>query len=701
MALRVNIPTGKDSSGRNTYSGQQSIGRKRTESGGYELAPVDNNSAAARTNSVIDQQRTENAINQINQQRVDAGRPQLVGTQPFPTRAQQQGTVTSPVLNRAVTQEEIQAMQSNARIEAAKEQARQEDAFSNSRVVLPATTSGTSQPVGTGALSYVGPSLDKRKTVLEPAAKETYGQMFSRWDDQNTQQSLQNKPGIEGVRTQAIGFGIGVGVVALGVVQTIKSPVQSINSATKATFDRIDDPGILLTDAGNVGSMIKNTPGKATGIVAASYATGKVTNVLFGLPNKARFIGKTEAPQTYIAPTFLSGKEIYPKGKPGVVVDNINRQGFAFSASPTRLSSGVSEVKIFTQAEKKAAGLDLSETGGLYAADRISPVFTELVQRQSDAGYRFSLLPRFGAPGSIQKISTKAERLPTSVTSRGFAASNEFIDIQAASKKPGVAFSSPAAEIMRKTEAEVLIPGGSNLLRTQKYGGVKRALGTDFDTYVRIPVKFNTEGQVVKTTKVPIRDYTNVGAKVPGVASISDDIVRGSSSYRSSNPGVFRITPFSSAGYSSGRGSRSSVTPIESSIASSSSSSASSSAAPSSSLFAASGSKGSVAARRSVPEPFSSAGSSIVPSRSVPKYSGVYSVSRVQPFPYSLNRGVSSDTSINKKKYKQPRIKKSDSYLYAPTFTAAFFGVKATAKDKKVIAKAGFYTGLETIRPLV
>ena len=695
MGISLNVSTGRDSSGRNTYSGRESIGRRRTSSGGYELGVVDSNSAAAQNTSLIEQQRTEQAINNINQQRVDAGQPQLVGTQPVaPTKPSEPqryqalsepppSMVTSPILNRPVSQSELDTMRSNTRVESAKMQARQEDTISDPRLFLPIRALGSAQPAGTNQLVYRGPELDQRKNVLLPSNKESYEQMFSRYDDQNTQRSLQNKPGIDGVRTQAIGFGIGVGIVAGGVVQTIKSPIQSSKSAAQATFDRIDNPGILLTDAGNVGSMIKNTPGKATGIVAASYATGKVTNVLFGLPNQARFIGKTEAPQTYVAPSFLSGKEMYPKGKPGVVVDNINRQGFAFSASPTRLSSGAAEVKIFTQAEKKAAGLELSKTGGLYAADKISPQFTELVRRESADGYRFSLLPNFGAPGSIQKISTRAERLPKSITSRGFAASNEFLDQQAAYKKPGVAFSSPEVEVRLKSEAEVIIPGGSKLVRTQKYGGVKRALGTDFDSYVRIPVKFNTEGKVVKTAKVPVREYSNMGAKVPGVASISDDIGRGSSSYRSSNPGVFRVTPYSSAGSSSGRESRSSVTPSNS-IASSSSASRS-------------------AASRTVSEPFSSAGSSSVapPSRSLPKYSAGYSAPRVQPFPYSSNSGLGPDTNINKKKYKQPRIKKSDSYLYAPTFTAAFFGVKATAKDKKVIAKAGFYTGLETIRPLV
>ncbi len=79
MGIIVNTFSGKDSSGRNTYSGKSKVNRQKSSSGGNTLQETNSN---ASDSSTIEARQTQEAIDRINQQRIDAGQPTLVGTKP-------------------------------------------------------------------------------------------------------------------------------------------------------------------------------------------------------------------------------------------------------------------------------------------------------------------------------------------------------------------------------------------------------------------------------------------------------------------------------------------------------------------------------------------------------------------------------------------------------------------------------------------
>lgn len=152
---------GRDSSGRQRYGGLERGTRQRTSSGGSQIVAAPIGTRDTGTASALQEQE---AIDKINQERIDRGEPILVGTNPPPARpkpaepttvrtmapptssaplapgtqgpltreqyaAQQRTTVTSPLFNRPVTRAEIDAGRaaSEARIAAAKQQARAEE----------------------------------------------------------------------------------------------------------------------------------------------------------------------------------------------------------------------------------------------------------------------------------------------------------------------------------------------------------------------------------------------------------------------------------------------------------------------------------------------------------------------------------------------------------------------------------------------
>jgi len=155
---RRNPVTGKvERTGTRSGSGY----RERVSGGGYERVSVtetqSSNTLTQQKARESEQRETQAAIDKINQQRIDAGKPTLVGTQPpsqpkiiEPGRAKtmgatlepgtqgpltreqyaarQQEQVTSPIFNRPVTRAELEASQaSTARIQAAKTSARAEE----------------------------------------------------------------------------------------------------------------------------------------------------------------------------------------------------------------------------------------------------------------------------------------------------------------------------------------------------------------------------------------------------------------------------------------------------------------------------------------------------------------------------------------------------------------------------------------------
>jgi hypothetical protein len=574
--------------------------------------------------------------------------------------------------------------------------------MNNQPFMPPTVQTGTSTSVIPQQEYYTGSSILKNERVVQPAVKESGIAGLS--------QTLREKSAVKTIETQraesqgrspspkviATSFLVGAAIPVVSTAQALANPVETTKSTAAKAFSYANKPSRIAEDLASTGAAVKANPALAAGRLTGEAVVSKGVDIGFkgaayGV-NELKFIGKTELPQTEIAPSFLSGKEKYPTGTPQQTVSLINKQGYAYSASPERLAKGEGTVTVLTQAEKKAAGLPLSETGGLYAAGKISPQFTGLVER-GDTYARPSLLPTFGTPGSIQRIQTKASLLPESVVSKGFSEANKYLDTAAASQKPGVAFASPATQIRGKTEAEVIIPGGSKLVRPgyESGGGFKVLVGADFDKFVRVPVKFDEAGAVLKTRKVPVREYVNLGSKEVPKGYLADFDSPGYS-YKASRSGALPassllltsskpvVTPVSSSAVVPKPSRPVSVRYNEASVSGPSVSSRSISRTPTSTI-----------SRPPVTSTYSSYRRSIVERPVVPSYAPPsrpsYSVSKSFPtvVPPGVPKGGFEDYKL------VTRLKVRDPKKYTPGFTAAAFNVGGGSVKRRT----GF-SGFET-----
>lgn len=359
----------------------------------------------------------------------------------------------------------------------------------------------------------------------------------------------------------------------------------------------------------------------------------------------ARVATKTEVPSADIVnPRFSYGIDRYPQrpvteaGQNSLITD-INQQGFAFSGSPERVAGG-GDVNVLTQQGKIDAGLDLSESGGLYADARLSPQFTGQVQKDPSYGLG---IPKFGSEGSIQLIETKAGRIPRGERST-LVSAQDYLETRAASEQPGVALISPAREF-GKTESEVIIPGGSVLKRTDDPSRLQKALGTDFKEFTYVPTKFpeanapqsglefiGPDGTLRRTppsetfvgqnptpfTAVPIRRYENVGGRIDAAEGFNGVIPENFDSYRPpsrTETGVLKGAWFPESSSGSGSSGSSPIKPVD--LSRSDVPSSSQPSTPPSSVTPVISSGGGSSRRRSSKTPSSSVTPSGSPSSSV------------------------------------------------------------------------------------
>lgn len=311
----------------------QKIGRVPRKGGGYETGVVSTTtrtatggSSTVRTagaiegKSITESKATQAAVEAVNQERLKAEQPALVGTnpQPLPTRNKPlpqtlttqntSGTVTSPVFNRPVTQAEIDAGKavaaSNARIEAAKAQARAEDynAPENVRAreiaairnkeqqqpnVLGLSTGKTGQ-TATKVYSFFSTPIEREARVVAykasskveeigrsfqekppyPGAKqvgyvtEAIGSTAKKAAQNPTQSGVDLGVGYLGGK--AIGLASGLGAEGVGLV-TQKATGSALGGviATKATNAAITAGGGVLTY-----QYFKNTEAKDVNVIA-------------------------------------------------------------------------------------------------------------------------------------------------------------------------------------------------------------------------------------------------------------------------------------------------------------------------------------------------------------------------------------------------------------------------------------------------
>jgi len=498
--------------------------------------------------------------------------------------------------------------------------------------------------------------------------------------------------GINQFKSFGAGFALG-GLQTLSFgKQLVTKPVSTGKMVASSVYTTVRNPKPFIMSQY---IQAKTNPSGYGGTLAFDFALGKGLEKGFSFAgNTAKYAGKPRVEaKEIVAPSYLSGEEFYPTGSPRSAVRAVNREQRAFSASPTAPNKGNS-FTVLTQAEKRAKGLDLSETGGLYAAPRVSPAFTTVVTKVE--GYNtFSLIPRWGSPGAIAEIETRATRLPQSVRSqmrkeKSIRAGNVFLDEGGLSRGTNKAYSTPATELGIKPESEVIIPGKSVIKRSNEYTVFDRALGRDFEYYVDIP---KTPGSK-KTTRVAVRQYKNIGFEggdvFPKNNKFGSGVTRASdidyySSGRSSSSGFLKFLPRIN---SYGGSSKSSYAGSSSGLSSFSSGSYSSSKNVVSSYSG--GSKSSYAG--------SSSGLFSKSSGSYNRYSSGIMSSGSSAFSYSLEYtpkpppiklfNFEGDERIKKKKGKSFTQKKQIS-IYDSSLTARSFGIKARSK------KATGYTGLE------
>lgn len=490
-------------------------------------------------------------------------------------------------------------------------------------------------------------------------------------------------------------FGTGIAISGARSLRAVSNPLETVRSIGRGAVGFATSP--IQTSVrvfGEARSSFQANPTRFAGVVTGDIATGFALERGFRAGGRAlRFAGKTEIPASdIVAPTYLSGSEIYPTGTPRSTVALVNREQRAFSAMP-RAPEGGRSFTVLTQSEKIARGLDLSETGGLYAAGRVSPIFTQVVTK-GPSGSSFSLIPRWGVPGSIAEIQTGAQRLPRGVREtmrreRNIRAGNVFLDETVQIRGTNKAFSTPATELGIKTEAEVIIPGSSQIRRTQEYGWFDRAIGRDFDAFVRVPKSAGSKS----TVPVAIRRYENLGISPRGVASVSRgarktfDVsdVEYYRAPRQSSLGVLRYSAslsrssssgslFSSGGSSFGSGSSSSFSLTSGGLFSSSYSGAYRSGS-----YFSSGGSGSRSTSRSLSSLFSSGGSG---SRSSSSFS-------YNPPPPSVPKFLFEGDERKRKKKKTSYRTGIDPRQYASSLTGIALRIRAGRGERRATGFSG------------
>lgn len=503
MAISVKRAVGRDSSGRIRYSGTTRVGfRSRSSGGGFER--VEGGEISTERGSLI-RERLKNESQEVK--------------------------APEPVPEQTVTQQPVASTVGPGGRPSVIKQTDYVGGFSTAINGRPGTGTATYSRQNVVGIAGAAPVRQKVITgAVQPTRSLPFTQRVEAGIGESSARASQSRNPF--TRAQAINTAFAGGLVISGVrtAQTARAvvtqPRQVATSIGAAGVRFARDPaGVVTQGVSNVGASIRSNPARAAGIAAGDIITGRaVDRGLTAGARSIRFAGKTErSAEGLIAPSYLRGEELFPTGTPRRTVAEINRNRLAFSASPVAPNRGRS-FTVLTQAEKRAAGLDLSETGGLYAAARVSPAFTQQVVR-GESRPTISLVPSFGVPGSIAAIETRASRLPASVRSemartRSIAAGNRFIDGTVQRTGTNRAFSSPATELPRgiaKTEAEVIIPGGSVVERKGNFGFISRTFGRDFDEFVRVPVSPGSS----KTVPVAIRKYTNLGIRG------SDEIING------------------------------------------------------------------------------------------------------------------------------------------------------------------------------
>jgi hypothetical protein len=497
MATFVNRSVGRDSSGRIQYSGRERIGFRARSGGGYERV----------AGGEISTERGSLSRNRVNQENQAAA------------AAQEQA---------AATRTESTAVASTVGADGRPSVIRQQTFIGGfSTPVNGQAGYGTASYTRNDVVGVSGTRAPQSRTItgtVQPRSSLPFIQRQEAAIDERTQMSRQSNNPFTRARGIDQAFAGGLIISGARTAQTAKAVVTQPKQVATSVFGagvRFFANPIATTSQGisNIGASAARNPARFGGVVAGDILTGRAIDKGFTSASRSiRFAGKTEVPaESIVAKSYLSGDEFFPTGTPASSVRTINVNQRAFSASPVAPNKGKT-FTVLTQAEKKKAGLDLSETGGLYAAPKVSPAFTQLVVR-GESRPQFTLVPSFGVPGSIASIETRASRLPFSVRSQikstnSLTPGNRFIDGGIQSRGTRKAFSTPASEL-GKTEAEVLFPGGSVIERKGNYGFLSRATGRDFDEFVRVPVSPGS----TKTVPVALREYRNLGLKA------SDDYI--------------------------------------------------------------------------------------------------------------------------------------------------------------------------------
>lgn len=690
MALRLNKPVGRDSSGRIVYSGRETVGFRPREGGGFERG-------TQRPGETLSSTEKGGLIQEriANERKEERDRYYIL-TQTLETEGQA-STVSPEGLPAVVTVKRFVGPASGVTPSGQRSliigqsqfnKVRVEDVGIN-KVSTPFSDFNTIQP-----LVQSQPGERRLLSVFETKQelKSEQTQKFiqdNRLDKTISGRTFSLQAGVQS-------FGAGVAISGARTLRAVSNPIQTVKSIGRGAFGFATSP--IQTSARVIGeakASFQSNPTRFAGVVSGDIATGFGLEKGFRAGARAvRFAGKTEIPAgDIVAPTYISGSEIYPTGTPRSSVSTINREGRAFSAMPQAPERGRS-FTVLTQSEKVARGLDLSETGGLYAAPRVSPIFTQVVTK-GPSGSSFSLIPRWGVPGSIAEIQTGAQRLPRGVREtmrreRSIRAGNVFLDETVQTRGTNRAFSTPATELGIKTEAEVIIPGGSQIRRTENYGWFDRATGRDFDAFVRVP---KSPGST-STVPVAIRRYENIGISPRGVAGVSRGArrtfdVSDVEYYRSPRQGSLGVLRYSSSlGRSSSSGGLFSLGGSGASLSSGSSSLTSSGLFSSSyysgfssrSSFSSGAGSSSRSSSRSLSSLFSSGGSG---SRFSSSFSYIPPLPGVPKFLFEGDEGKKRKGSTG---FKRPKR----SNIYESSLTANVLNIRAGRGQKRATGFSGF-----------
>lgn len=561
MPTYTNTNVGRDSSGRNIYRGQERATRQRTSSGGSQLtaAPI-----GTRDTGTASQRQEQEAIDKINQERIDRGEPILVGTNPPPPRPKPAEPTTVRTMEAPKTKEEALA-QANQALNRYynRDQGRIQGFQARESVGTPGGPQGPQTREFNEARqrqTVTSPILNRPVTraELESQQRITAAKQTAREEDKiNRDQRVRTREEYVAER-QASRDARNAGSPILSALSNtekaneerkgLSSPLLSFRSlarqADSASYYGTYRPVTFLERKAREETATKNVGAKK--ILFAAQVGRAANNAIIDLTvnpeavvfdgagelafrtvaaayQGVKFIGKKEVAATdIISDQFLKGKEFYPKLSAKKTVEEAQKTGIVYSSSPERFSKGADEVLSLTREQKTAQGFRVrpGEPGGPFAAPKATPGFTQLVEkgRSTEVSSSSSLLkiPTLGNTATINRIETRTARLPKQY--RGNVEEGiKFLDERAAIEKPGVAFTSPQSEklIKPKRESEVIIPGGSilkrgNKLSDKQYSAFDRFTGRDFEYYTRVPKVFGDE--TAGTQKVALRDYKNIGA---------------------------------------------------------------------------------------------------------------------------------------------------------------------------------------------